>query len=233
VALDDVALCLIKLAQLVVDCPEIEELDINPLLADEHGVVALDARIKVTAATGDGADRLAIRPYPRALEQELTLRDGTRVPVRPIRPEDFPALHRLFGKLAPEDIRLRFFTPMKTFPAPLAARLTQIDYDREMALVASESAAPDAEVLGVVRIACDPDNERAEFAVLVRSDMKGRGLGYALMRRMIDYARERGVGEIFGDVLHENQPMLQMCREFGFTAGKSGDPTVVRMSLRL
>ncbi|TXL80289.1 bifunctional acetate--CoA ligase family protein/GNAT family N-acetyltransferase [Vineibacter terrae] len=233
VALDDVALCLIKLAQLVADCPEIEELDINPLLADEHGVVALDARIKVAPAAGDGASRLAIRPYPRALEQELQLRDGTRVPIRPVRPEDGPGMHRLFGKMAPEDIRLRFFTPMKTLPAPLAARLSQIDYDREMALVATESTAHDAEALGAVRIAADPDNERAEYAILVRTDMKGRGLGYALMRRMIDYARERGIGEIFGDVLRENHPMLKLCRDLGFTAAPTEDPTVVRMSLPL
>ncbi|HEX2884868.1 GNAT family N-acetyltransferase, partial [Vineibacter terrae] len=174
-----------------------------------------------------------IRPYPRALEQELQLRDGTRVPIRPVRPEDGPGMHRLFGRMAPEDIRLRFFTPMKTLPAPLAARLSQIDYDREMALVATESTAHDAEALGAVRIAADPDNERAEYAILVRTDMKGRGLGYALMRRMIDYARERGIGEIFGDVLRENHAMLKLCRDLGFTAASSGDPTVVRMSLRL
>jgi acetyltransferase len=143
-------------------------------------------------------------------------------------------VHRLFGKLAPEDIRLRFFTPMKTLPAPLAARLTQIDYDREMALVVTDAPGAEAELLGVVRIACDPDNERAEFAVLVRSDLKGRGLGYALMNRIIDYARHRGVGEIFGDVLRENAPMLNLCRELGFTAEtKVDDPSVARMSLRL
>jgi acetyltransferase len=234
VALDAVALTLIKIAQLVADRAEIAELDINPLLADERGVIALDARIRVAPAKTDGTARLAIRPYPRELEQELEIRDGTRAFLRPIRPEDGPAVHALFGKLAPEDIRLRFFTPMKTLPAPLAARLTQIDYDREMALIATDAPGPEAEILGVVRIACDPDNERAEFAVLVRSDVKGRGLGYALMNSIIDYARHRGVGEIFGDVLRENGPMLNLCRDLGFTAeANDDDPGIVRMSLRL
>jgi acetyltransferase len=123
---------------------------------------------------------------------------------------------------------------MKTLPAPLAARLTQIDYDREMAIVATDTSGPEDELLGVVRIACDPDNERAEYAVLVRSDLKGRGLGYALMNRIIDYARRRGTGEIFGDVLRENAAMLNLCRELGFTAeAKADDPGVVRMSRRL
>jgi acetyltransferase len=233
-ALDAVALTLVKVSQLVADRAEIAELDINPLLADGQGVVALDARIRVAAPAPVGAARLAIRPYPRELEQPLVVRDGRRFFARPIRPEDGPAVQALFGKLASEDIRLRFFAPMRTLPTSLAARLTQIDYDREMALVATDTPGPGAEILAVVHIVCDPDNERAEFAALVRSDMKGRGLGYGLLARLIDYARRRGVGEIFGDVLRENRPMLELCRDLGFTAsGPGDDPTVVRMSLRL
>ena len=232
--LDAVALTLIKVSQLVCDFAEIAELDINPLLADEKGVIALDARIRVAKPERPGAARLAIRPYPQELEQEMTVRDGSRYFVRPIRPEDGPALQALFGKLAPDDIRMRFFSPLKSLPLALASRLTQIDYDREMALIATAAPDPDSEILAVVRISCDPDNERAEYAILVRTDLKGRGIGYGLMTLIIAHARQRGVREVFGDVLRENQPMLQLCRDLGFTAMDSEeDPTLARMVLKL
>ncbi|RKQ69867.1 bifunctional acetate--CoA ligase family protein/GNAT family N-acetyltransferase [Oceanibaculum indicum] len=232
--LDAIALTLIKISQLVCDFAEVAELDINPLLADEKGVIALDARIRVAQPARRGTARLAIRPYPQELEQEMVVRDGSRYAVRPIRPEDGPALQALFARLAPEDIRMRFFQPLKSLPLALAARLTQIDYDREMALIASPETSPEPgdEISAVVRISCDPDNERAEYAILVRSDLKGRGIGYGLMKLIIAQARQRGVREVFGDVLRENQPMLQLCRDLGFTAMESEeDPTLVRMVL--
>ncbi|MCH2394500.1 bifunctional acetate--CoA ligase family protein/GNAT family N-acetyltransferase [Oceanibaculum sp.] len=232
--LDAIALTLIKISQLVCDFAEVAELDINPLLADEKGVIALDARIRVAQPARRGTARLAIRPYPQELEQEMVVRDGSRFAVRPIRPEDGPALQALFARLAPEDIRMRFFQPLKSLPLALAARLTQIDYDREMALIASPEEPPEQEeeISAVVRISCDPDNERAEYAILVRSDLKGRGIGYGLMKLIIAQAKQRGVREVFGDVLRENQPMLQLCRDLGFTAMESEeDPTLVRMVL--
>ncbi|MDM7945583.1 MAG: GNAT family N-acetyltransferase [Oceanibaculum nanhaiense] len=236
--LDAIALTLIKISQLVCDFAEIAELDINPLLADEKGVIALDARIRVARPERSGTARLAIRPYPQELEQEMVVRDGSRYAVRPIRPEDGPALQALFARLAPEDIRMRFFSPLKSLPPALAARLTQIDYDREMALIASpipgNGQEPETEISAVVRISCDPDNERAEYAILVRSDLKGRGIGYGLMNLIIAHARQRGVREVFGDVLRENQPMLQLCRDLGFTAMESEeDPALARMVLQI
>jgi acetyltransferase len=114
-----------------------------------------------------------------------------------------------------EDLRMRFFGTLKDFDHPFAARLTQIDYDREMAFVALGPDSP--EILGAVRLSADPDRENAEFAVMVRSDMKGTGLGYALMAQILDYARKSGVHRVFGDVLKENERMLRMAREFGFT----------------
>jgi acetyltransferase len=212
-ALGQIALMLVRIGQIAADLPEIRELDVNPLLAGAKGVVALDARARV-APVEPGVHRLAIRPYPKHLEGNFALRDGTRLRLRPIRPEDEPLLKDLAGHMTPEDLRLRFFTAVRGLSHELAARLSQIDYDREMALI----ALPEAEeaALGVVRFAADPDNRRAEYAIALRSDWKGRGLGYLLMTRLIEVARERGVGELFGAVLHENAAMVQMCRELGF-----------------
>jgi acetyltransferase len=229
-ALDAVAEILIRLGQMAADHPEIRELDINPLLADANGVVAVDARIRVSKADTPGAGRLAIAPYPKHLESAGAARDGTPITLRPVRPEDEPRLHDLFAHMSPEDIRLRFFAPIRELSRSLAARLSQIDYDREMALLAEYGGL----TLGVARYFADPDRLRAEYAIAVRSDWKGRGIGYVLMTRLIDAARKAGIGEMIGDVLHENQPMLDMCRELGFTiTAHPNDATVltVRKSL--
>jgi acetyltransferase len=233
--LDSIALTLVKVSQLICDIADIAELDINPLLADEQGVVALDARMKVVKSHLLPAQRLAIRPYPNELEETLTLSGGQTLLLRPIRPEDEPALQALFSRLSMEEIRLRFLHPMKNLPHNLAARLTQIDYDREVALVLCEPAIQkEPELLGVVRFAADPDNERAEFAILLRGDMTGMGLGPMLMRRIIDYAKNRGVGELFGEVLAENRSMLRLCQAFGFTKKRDPDePGVLVVSLAL
>jgi acetyltransferase len=235
VDIEAVALTLIKVSQLVTDFPEMSELDINPLLTDQDGVLALDARIKVGRPRLARTRRLAIRPYPKRLERRVAIRDGREFLVRPIRPEDEPALHEMFERQTPEDIRLRFFAPIKRMSHQMAAKLTQIDYDREMALVA---VVPDErgrdEIYGVVRITADPDNTKAEYAVMVRSDMKGLGLGMLLMTEIIDYARSHGIGEVFGEVLRENTTMLAMCQELGFTRRESRDePGVVEVSKRL
>ena len=233
--LDAIALTLMKLSQLVIELPEIVELDINPLLADDRGVIALDARLKVRPAAGPGEARLAIRPYPRQLEHRVDLRDGRSILLRPVRPEDEPMFRALFGRLDREDVRMRFFAPLGQLPHNLAARLTQIDYDRQMAFVAiGEDGAGGPDGLGVVRISADPDNRRAEYAVIVRSDVKGAGIGYVLMQAIIDYARKRGIAEMFGIVLRENERMLAMCRELGFQLRTvPDDPTVVEVVLAL
>ncbi|MDE1149068.1 MAG: bifunctional acetate--CoA ligase family protein/GNAT family N-acetyltransferase [Azospirillaceae bacterium] len=237
-----IALTLNKVSQLVIDFPEIAELDINPLYAGPGGVMALDARIRVVPAPEPGAARLAIRAYPKRLEQHVTIHDGRDFLIRPIRPEDEPLIHDMIARTAIEDIRLRFFAPMRRLSRAMAARLTQIDYDREMALVAiaPDPNPPPAEgsnlhpgdeaIFGTVRITADPDNEKAEYAVLVRSDMKGKGLGYLLMTRILDYARSRGIREVYGEVLRENVTMLQMCRDLGFTqTDYPEDPGIVEV----
>jgi acetyltransferase len=233
--LDALALTLMRVAQLVIDHAEVRELDVNPLLADAYGVIALDARVRVGRASRSAADRLAIRPYPRELEEEIPLGDGRTLLLRPIRPEDEPSLQAAFANMTAEEIRLRFLVPVKTLTHVAAVRFTQIDYDREMGLILTEPGIPGrTEIYGVVNIIADPDNERAEYAIIVRHDMTALGLGTFLMRRIIDYARARGIGEIYGDVLHENRPMLRLCRALGFTETRVTDePTLVRVTLRL
>jgi acetyltransferase len=227
---DAIVALLIRLGQLAADLPEIKELELDPVLADAAGVIVLDARLRVAPATVAPAARLAIAPYPQELISVETLRDGTVIDLRPLRPEDEPLLLELAAHMSPEDLRLRFFTPMRGLTHAVAARLSQLDYDRELALIALEGQMP----LGVVRYFADPDRQSAEYAVAVRSDWKGSGLGYLLMNRLIAVARQRGIGELVGDVLRENEPMLRMCRELGFTiATQPADPGVMVVRKRL
>jgi acetyltransferase len=231
-------LVLVKLAQLAADLPEIRELDLNPLLADEHGPIAVDARIAVAPveAKGRGArghPRFAIRPYPKEWERRLALRDGTGVLVRPVRPEDEPLYGPFFEQVSPEDLRLRFFAPVKAFGHAFVARLTQIDYARAMAFVALEETS--GALLGAVRLHANANYDSGEFAILVRSDLKGRGLGWQLMQLIIAYARAEGLQLIEGQVLSANTAMLSMCRELGFEVTvEREDPAIclVRRPLR-
>jgi acetyltransferase len=228
--LDAIAVTLIKVAQLVIDLAEVVELDINPLLADQHGVIALDARVRVARATAPPERRLAIRPYPKDLEDEIKLTGGRSLLLRPIRPEDEPMLIAAFHKLSPENVRLRFFAPVKELTHETAAGLTQVDYDREMALVLADHDRPGAaELYAVARFSTDPDQEQAEFALTVRDDVTGKGFGPLLMRRLIDYARERGIGEIFGHVLRDNSPMLAICRALGFEEHADPDDPAIKL----
>ncbi|PKU24824.1 bifunctional acetate--CoA ligase family protein/GNAT family N-acetyltransferase [Telmatospirillum siberiense] len=231
--LDAICLSLMKISQLIIDIPEIVELDINPLFADAEGVLALDARIRITA-TAFGPDRMAIRPYPKSLEETLLLTDGREVLVRPIRPEDEPSHHVFVSKQTPEDIRFRFFGLVGELPHSEMARLTQIDYDREMAFIAVlHDDGVEGETLGVVRTVSDPDNERAEFAVMVRSDLKGSGLGRKLMMKMIDYCRARGTGQIVGQILTDNTRMLKFVESLGFKRLRYVEGDIIEVALDL
>ncbi|MBX3506200.1 MAG: bifunctional acetate--CoA ligase family protein/GNAT family N-acetyltransferase [Parvibaculum sp.] len=230
---DAIAMALMALGDLAADHPEVAELDINPLWADAEGIVALDARVRILPAKSKGTARFAIRPYPVSLEGELQDREGRAYPLRPIRPEDAPLTDELLEHTDPEDVRLRFLSPLRKLPRQLAARLTQIDYDREMAFVVFTDETR-KEFAAVGRLSEDPNRERAEFAIIVRSDLHGHGLGYALMKKLIDYGKSRGVGEIFGHVLRENRSMLNLCDDLGFTRHTiEGDPSLVETRLKL
>ncbi len=223
-AADWEAICrvLIQISRLVADLPQVQEIDINPLLADSRGVIAVDARIRIAPSAQVGDERLAIRPYPKDLEEEIDL-DGHRVLLRPIRPEDEPAHREFFTKLNPQDVRFRFFGVVKELDHSQLARYTQIDYEREMAFIACDSEQEPGRTLGVVRAVCDPDNARAEFAIVVRSDMKGRGLGAKLLDKLIRYLRSRGTGRLVGEVLADNERMLALAKTSGFHIGGPED----------
>jgi len=236
--IDAIALTMIKVAQIVTDHPAIDELDINPLFANEDGVLVLDARISVKQPTVDiGSKRLAIRPYPKKLETMIEDAEGDRYFLRPIKPEDEPLMHEMVAEMDPEDLRLRFFSPVKRLTHDTVARLSQIDYDREMAFVAQpvdDAGKPLRDIAGIVRIAADPDNMRAEYAVIVSSHLKGHGLGRRLMMEIIAYAKLRGIGEIFGEVLRENKPMLALAEQLGFSRHANDDePELVEVRLSL
>lgn len=232
---DAVAQVLVKLAQMAADIPEIRELDINPLLADEAGVLAVDARVAVGPVArkfaGTGPANFAVRPYPSQWQRHLQVKDGWRVFVRPVRPEDEPLIHEFLKHVTTQDLRLRFFAPLKEFSHEFIARLTQLDYARAMAFVAFDERS--CELVGVVRIHSDSIYESGEYAILLRSDLKGRGLGWSLMEMIIEYAKSEGLKRISGDVLQENTVMLEMCRHLGFEVKSTAEPSLCNVTLQL
>jgi len=232
--LDGVKMVLLQISQLIIDFPEIAELDINPLFADEKGVLAVDARIRVRPVPAEEGKRLAIRPYPKNLEEEFILNDGRKTLLRPIRPEDEPEHYDFVSKLTPEDIRFRFFGTVRQLPHSEMARLTQLNYDREMAFIASApKTGGGRETLAVVRTMTDPNNERAEFAIVVRSDLQDMGLGSKLLDKMINYCRDRGTTWMVGQVLEDNRKMLQLAGSKGFGRKRIPNDGVFEVKLDL
>jgi acetyltransferase len=225
-----IALLLVKLAQLAADFPQVREIDLNPLLADQEGVLAVDARVAIAPIAShsrgpSGHPRFAIRPYPKEWERHAALQDETAVQIRPIRPDDEALYDAFFAAVTERDLRLRFFASITHFDHAFVARFTQIDYARAMAFIAIDQSS--GRMLGVVRLHANADYDKAEYAILVRSDFKGRGLGWLLMQTMIDYARAEGLQLVEGQVLPENTTMLAMCRELGFDISRDPQETDV------
>jgi acetyltransferase len=234
-SVDAIVAILMQVSQMVADLPELMELDINPLLADSDGAIVLDARVSVALADKSGSthDRLAIRPYPHELEQQVAW-NGETITLRPIKPEDGAAHLAFAAALNEDDVRNRMFTRVIELQPSQLARFTQIDYDREMAFIASRigtSGMP--ETLAVARVVADPDNVDAEFAVTVRSDLKGRGLGSMLMEKLIAYCRHRGTRNIVGETLPSNSAMANLARKLGFSVQRRPDQDTVQLRLPL
>jgi len=221
---------------LLCDFLEIQEVDMNPVLAGPERVVALDARVVLCPPDlpPEKRPRLAIRPYPNQYTAPFRLSDGSEALIRAIRPEDEPLIIALHAGHSERTIRMRFFSMVKTLSRDSLIRLCHLDYDREMALVAEKKDATGRpQLLGVSRYYLTPQTGEAEFAVVVGDAWQGQGLGWHLMTRLIQVAKERGVKRLVGVVLHENAPMLKLTGELGFQPAPSDDPSVVEVALDL
>jgi acetyltransferase len=220
--IEAVADALVRLSQIAVDFPEIESLSVNPLFAHAEGVLAVDAECRLRP---EGARALlAIPPYPEEWVSAFRTRAGETLAIRPIRPEDAEAHAAFFKRLTPEDIRWRFFSQLRELPPQQIARMTQLDYDREMAFVAvRHQAGGTEELLGVSRLIRESDGETGEFAVIVDHAMKGQGLGRHLMERLFAWAEAQGIRTISGQVLADNAPMLAFVRGLGFEVHRSAE----------
>lgn len=225
-----VAETLVRISQLVVDFPQIAELQIPSLFADPDGVVVADAWLRLRGPD-DAPGRLAIAPYPAELIERLQV-GPDRIVIRPIRPEDAEAHTAFFSRVSPQDIRFRFFSAMRELSAEQTARLTQVDYEREMAFVAANEAT--GATVGVARLVQEADGITGEFAVIVQADMKGKGLATHLMRRLIDWGRSQGLKRVVGQILADNVPMLGFIRHLGFRVQRmADDPEVMEAVLDL
>jgi acetyltransferase len=222
-----------RISELCSEVPELQELDINPLLADEHGVIAIDARITVAPvpATQERYAHMAIHPYPVQLVSHLQLGDGTLVTIRPIRPEDAALEGPFTASLSARTRRFRFMEELKQLSRDLLLRFTQLDYDQELALIAVLEPAgerPETQI-GVARYVRNPDGQSCEFALVVADAWQGKGLGTRLMQELIQAAIARGYREMRGDVLADNADMLQLMRDLGFRIENLPDDPQVKL----
>jgi acetyltransferase len=231
VDMDALEQVLLRVSEMVCELPHLREMDINPIIVDESGAVAVDARIVIDSApqasSGRASDyhHLSILPYPARYEKTLPLRGGGEYTIRPIHPDDATMLKKLVSELSPQSRYFRFVSSMAELPPAMLARFTLIDYDREMALVAViKERTADAEgeiteterIVGVSRYVTNPDQSSCEFALVVADDFNGKGLGSRLMESIMDVAREKGLSEIEGLVLANNTGMLKLMRGLGY-----------------
>jgi acetyltransferase len=222
---------ILKLSEMIVDLPNLQGLEINPLLLNKMGILAVDVAVSI----GEKSE-LAISPYPGDLEESIALkRSGRPAVVRPIRGEDEPRHLDFYNKLSPESIRMRYFYSRGIPSHQELASWTQIDYDREMAFIVSAPSLDGTgpETLGVVRVVTDPDNIQSEFSVVIRDDLQGEGLGVILMRKAIDYCRSRKTLVIEGSTLPTNKGMQGLALKLGFTNTFNMEEEVVDMKMKL
>jgi acetyltransferase len=234
---------LLRVSEMVCALPQLREMDINPVIVDEDGAVAVDARIVVDSAVQPAGSygHLAILPYPTGLEREWPLKDGGLYRVRPIHPDDAEMLQALVRGVSEQSRYFRFASSLPELPARMLARFTLIDYDREMALVAVKRerrtgtdgrAAEPEHIIGVSRIVTNPDGTSCEFALLVDDAYAGQGLGSRLMLSIMDVARSKGLTEIMGLILVNNAPMLKLMASLGFSISPSPEDTDFRVATK-
>lgn len=233
---DKYRLCalLTRVSQLIIDQSDIQSIELNPVLANAGQFLVLDATIQLSKYVPDPRrKRLAIRPYPKELVTPVVLKNGSEAILRPIRPEDERAHEEFDKSLTKEDRYRRFFGELPQFNHEQLAKMTQIDYDREMAFIVSEPFKSTYRTLGVSRVLMDPDNLVAEFAVVVRSDCQGLGLGKILMNAAIEHCRKQGVSTIEGITLPENTGMIELSKRLGFKVTRDFDEGTIHMTLNL
>jgi len=237
VNLDSLLRVLQHVSEIACELPEIAEMDINPVMLDEDDIIAVDARISVRSPRASTAryGHMAIHPYPSELASTWQLADGTDITVRPIRPEDANLEQDFVTNLSPESKYFRFMQSLDRLTPMMLARFTQIDYDREMALIAViRDEQPTAQFIGVARYVTNPDRESCEFALTVTDAWQRHGIGRELMKRLMTVARDRGLDVMTGEVLSNNRKMLKMCEQLGFRIARStDDPEVVEVRRHL
>jgi acetyltransferase len=227
---------LLRLSEIACELPWIEKLEINPLIADEDGAIAGDARVVIRDVPPSQKHyaHMSIRPYPVDLIRVWRQVDGSVITIRPIRPEDAEIERDFVKGLSDESRHSRFMNSLRELTPAMLARFTQIDYDREMALVAISDRDGHEVEIGVARFVTNPDSESCEFAVVVGDAWQGTGLGRRLMNSLIGIARKSGLKSMVGYVLADNRRMLALCAKLGFEIAKdSGDPMIRRAILDL
>ena len=226
---------MVRFSNMIVDFPEISEMDINPLVVSGGGLLVLDARMIIdpnVSETAHAYSHLVIMPYPSKYVTPWKLKDGTEVTLRPIRPEDEPKELEFIRGLSTETSRFRFFQIIKDLPHDALVRFCNIDYDREMAFIAETREGDRTVEIGVSRLVLEPNKKRGEFAVVVADRYQGRGLGVKLVDMLIEVAREWGVEAIFGIVMAENMKMISLCEKLGFSTRREQENVVVELKLR-
>jgi len=226
-----------RVSEIACELPEVKELDINPLLVDENGVIVVDVRIEIAPPATNTAryDHMAIHPYPIELETSWQLPDGTNLAIRPIRPEDATFEQQFVKNLSSESKYFRFMQSLEQLTPLMLARFTQIDYDSEMALIAVvKEDTDDSRIIGVVRYVSNPDRHSCEFALLVSDEYQRKGIGRHLMQRLITVAHDRGIDVMEGEVLSTNSKMLKLMQRMNFLiVHDEEDPKIVRVRRHL
>jgi len=221
---------LLRVSEMVCELPMLMEMDINPLIVDEQGALAADARVVVNfhQPSADRYAHMAIYPYPTQLVSEWQLANGLNIVIRPIRPEDAELEQAFVHNLSEESRYFRFMNSVQELSESMLVRFTQIDYSREMALVAVTNEHDEEIELGVTRYAINPDGKSCEFAVVVADSMRGMGLGDKLMGVLMDAARAKGLQVMEGEVLNNNTGMLHLMKRLGFSIEASRDDESIK-----